>query len=580
MAQGESESSSNARYTRERRVPVEVRLDKLFDRQPPNAPEAEMALLGAMILDPRVIADVTSIIKSGDDFFHESHSAIFDALVQTYERHQSGDLALLATILREREQFDAVGGGSYLTKLASETPGPASAMHYARIVSANARLRRLIRIGGEMVFNAYNAAGSDPAGAQVIIDGAEGAIFKLAESIDSGAASPLGIVLEEEFNRLRALQGKAMSGVPTHYPDLDELTSGLQQGDLIIVAARPSMGKTAFALNLAEQIALGYNPYGRQDSPRPVPVGFFSLEMSKGAIAQRLLSAKSGYSSHDIRSGRLKDDDYFAIENALDELKQAQIFIDDTPGLSVLALRSRARRMVAQHGVQVLFIDYLQLMSAPGSNESRQVEVSAISRGVKALARELSIPVVCLSQLNRGPEARGDNRPRMSDLRESGSIEQDADVVALLHREAYYHVGDQNWISDNQDRLNETELIIAKQRNGPTDVVKFTWDSRLTRFKSYASYPGGTGFSQTYAAPAPKGGAGGPGGRAPASPAAPADPFSMPVYSFSPGSKSGPVSGFRDGGGPDKDDEGPSTAGAGGSFSTGGYDGDDEDAPF
>ena len=556
--ESDNSGAANGRYAeRGRRKPVEVRLEELFDRPPPHAPEAEMALLGAMILDPRVIADVTTIVRSEEDFFSEAHAAIFKALIDTYERHQAGDLALLATILREREQFESVGGGSYLTKLASETPGPAAAHHYARIVSANARLRRLIRIGGEMVYNAYTGAGTDPSGAQAIIDGAEGAIFKLAESIDAGSASSLAIILEEEFNRLRALQGKAISGIPTHYPDLDELTSGLQPGDMIILAARPSMGKTAFALNLAEQIALGYNPFGsRAEAPRPIPVGFFSLEMSKGAIAQRLLSAKSGYSSHDMRSGRLKDDDYFAIENSLDELKQAPIYIDDTPGLTILALRSRARRLVAQYGVQVLFIDYLQLMSAPGSAESRQVEVSAISRGVKALARELSVPVVCLSQLNRGPESRGDNRPRMSDLRESGSIEQDADVVALLHREAYYHVGDQEWMSENQDRQHETELIIAKQRNGPTDVVKFTWDSRLTRFKSYASYPGGTGFSSSYAAPPPRGGAGGGGGRAPAAHAA-SDPFTVPTYSFSPGKKSGPVGDFRDGGGPDRDDDAP-----------------------
>ena len=535
---------------------MEVQLEKLFDKPPPHAPESEMALLGAMILDPRVIADITTIVKTGEDFYQEAHGAIFNALLHTYEQHQAGDLALLATILRERDQFDAVGGGNYLTKLAAETPGPAAAVHYAKIVSANARLRRLIKIGGEMVFNAYHGAGTDTAAAQGIIDGAEGAIFKLAESIDSGTATPLAIALEEEFNRLRALQGKAISGIQTHYPDLDELTSGLQPGDFLIVAARPSMGKTAFALNLAEQVALGYNPYGhRSENARPTPVGFFSLEMSKGAIAQRLLSAKSGYSSHDMRSGRLKDDDYFAIENALDELKQAQIFIDDTPSLSVMALRSRARRMVAQHGVQVFFIDYLQLMSAPGNAENRQVEVGAISRSVKSLARELNVPIVCLAQLNRGPEARGDNRPRMSDLRESGSIEQDADVVALLHREAYYHVGDQAWQDENQDRMNETELIIAKQRNGPTDVVKLTWDARLTRFKSYAAYPGGTGSSSSYAAPAPSHRGGGGGGRAPA-PASPAasDPFAMPVYSFSPGKKAGPVGGFRDGGGPDKDE--------------------------
>ncbi|MBX3387508.1 MAG: replicative DNA helicase [Phycisphaeraceae bacterium] len=530
------------------RPAIEVKLDRLFDRPPPHAPEAEMALLGAMLLDPRVIADVSAIVKRPEDFYVESHAAIYSALLHTYEQHQAGDLALLATILREREQFDAVGGSSFLTSLAGSTPGAAGALHYARIVASTARLRRLIEIGGTVVHEAYHSGSTDPATVQAIVDAAETQIFKIAESDEATGAQPLSAILEEEFSRLRSLQGKALSGIATHYPDLDELTMGLQHGDLIILAARPSMGKTAFALNLAEQIATGHNPYGsRSSESRQVPVGFFSLEMSKGAIAQRLLSAKSGYSTHEMRSGRLKDDDYFAIENALDELKHAPIFIDDTPGLTVMALRSRARRMVSQHGVQALFVDYLQLMTAPGSSESRQVEVSAISRGIKALARELNIPVVCLSQLNRGPENRGDNRPRMSDLRESGSIEQDADVVALLHRESYYHVGDEQWKIDNEDRLNESELIIAKQRNGPTDSVKFTWDARLTRFKSFASYPGGTGFSRSYASPA--------GPRSPHAPNASEtnDPFSMPVYTFSPGRKSGPVTNHRDGGGPDRE---------------------------
>jgi uncharacterized membrane protein YgcG len=307
-----------------------------------------------------------------------------------------------------------------------------------------------------------------------------------------------------------------------------------------------------------------------------------------------MLSARSGISTHDMRSGQLREEQYHLLHDVLEELRQAPVVIDDSPGLSVTSLRTRARRMVAQHGVRCIFIDYLQLMSAAGGKESRQVEVSAISRGIKALARELNIPVVCLSQLNRGPESRGDNRPRMSDLRESGSIEQDADVVILIHREAYYHVGDPAWDPKNPDfdpanepKLNKTELIIAKQRNGPTDVVDLVWDPKVTRFRDAARYGsgggyggggggggswsggGGSGYVAAPVAPKPK-----PPSSAPRPPSAPfvgggagggyadnagfADPFKMPVHNFSPGTKTGPVSNFRDGGGPDRDDN-PST---------------------
>ena len=291
-----------------------------------------------------------------------------------------------------------------------------------------------------------------------------------------------------------------------------------------------------------------------------MPVAFFSMEMSKSAIAQRMLSARSGLSSHDMRSGRLNEDGYRRLADAAIELEHAPIFIDDSPGLSVLGLRTRARRIVAQHGVRIIFVDYLQLMSAPGAaRDGRQNEVGAISRGIKALARELNVPVVCLAQLNRGPEARGENRPRMSDLRESGSIEQDADVVMLLHREAYYHIGEAAWAEENYDKLNTAEIIIAKQRNGPTDVVKMTWDAKSTRFKSYGAYAGGTGLSTGYAAPQSAGGSRGSGtGRAGGVEPPPFDdPFRVQVVNFTPGKKAGPVGNFRDGGGPDKDDDLP-----------------------
>lgn len=529
-----------------------VPLEKMFEKPPPHSPEAEMALLGAMILDPSIIHDVVPIIRSPDAFYLESHAAIYDAIVRLYDHKQSGDLLLLHEELRDKEQLADIGGAAYLQKLAQETPGPASAAHFAKIIADKAKLRKLINAGGKILYDAYNAGTMGPDGAREVVDSAESLIFEIAQQEETSAAERLNVLLDREVERLESLQGKGICGIATGYPDLDELMSGLQQGEMIIVAARPSMGKTAFALNLAEQVAMGGSAHGPREG-KQVPVAFFSMEMSKSAIAQRMLSARSGLSSHDMRSGRLNEDGYRRLADAAIELEHAPIFIDDSPGLSVLGLRTRARRLVAQHGVKAIFIDYLQLMSAPGAQkDGRQNEVGAISRGIKALARELNVPVVCLAQLNRGPETRGENRPRMSDLRESGSIEQDADVVALLHREAYYHVGDRDWEMENADKLNVAEIIIAKQRNGPTDVVKLVWDAKSTRFKSYGAYPGGTGLPSAYAAPQSS-----HGGQAGIEPPPFDDPFRVPVVSFAPGKKTGPVGSFRDGGGPDKDDDLP-----------------------
>ncbi|MBY0312910.1 MAG: replicative DNA helicase [Phycisphaerales bacterium] len=1049
-----SESSSSdkprSRQNRGDRDRPVIPLDKLFDKPPPSSELAEMALLGAMIIDPQVIHEIIGIIKSPEAFYREAHAAIYQAIVKTYDQKQAGNLVLLAESLGDGQQLADVGGLAYLEKLASETPGPAAAVHYAKIVADKFRLRNLISAGGQIVYEAYHAGELGPEGAKPLIDSAQAAIFQIAQQDESNDVASLAELVEQEYQRLLAMQGKGTSGIPTHFKDLDELTTGLQEGDMLIVAARPSMGKclaahseivledgsmatieqlyqrrsgqiptlnpdfklgwaqpsdfiddghkpvfevttrlgrrvrttlthpfltvngwkplgelsegdcvavprtlpvfgsqtmreceikllayligdggltgtvprftstfpeivsdfqhavqsfgglrlslserrsgvapswriirderrcqseraefgtkladriarsgrtrrdvahalgvspasvthwaagstvpdracfdrlcevlevrpddlapgglerirrndpnpltkflaelglmgagsgekfippcvftlradqlalfinrlfstdgwatvlasgqaqlgyasiseklarqiqhlllrfgviaslrqrwvkykdarrpswqlditdarsirtfiekigifaktdatdrvlavistrryqtnrdliptdvwtqiartkgtmswsqlarqigstanmhvgeralsrerlsriaaalqdstlrhlaesdvywdeivsieplgpmqvydltvpgthnfvaddvcvhnTALALNLAEQIAMGGSPWSAKRTS-PVPVAFFSLEMSKSAIAQRMLSARSGYSSHDMRSGNLRDADYDKICSAMYELHEAPVYIDDTPGLTVLGLRTRARRMVSLYKIRCIIIDYLQLMTAPNAaKESRQVEVSAISRGVKALARELKVPVICLSQLNRGPESRGDNRPRMSDLRESGSIEQDADVVMLLHREAYYHVGDQNWLSENEHKLNETELIIAKQRNGPTDVVKLTWDSSTTRFKDYGTMGGGTGLPSGYAAQGSARRSGGGGGGGGGGPPQQQDPFKVEVVPFSPGKKTGPISNHRDGGGPDKDDFG------------------------
>jgi replicative DNA helicase len=330
---------------------------------------------------------------------------------------------------------------------------------------------------------------------------------------------------------------------------------------MVVIAARPSMGKTALALNLAEQMARGgRTPWNPHPKGPDAAVALFSLEMSKTAIAQRFLSALSGVNSHDLRGGKsFAGDEWNRIIGACGELKECPILVDDTPGLTVLALRARARRMVAQHDVRAIIVDYLQLLTAPGSaRESRQVEVSAISRSIKALARELNVPVICLSQLNRASEQREGNRPRMSDLRESGSIEQDADVVMLLHREDYYHVGNPEWADENPDKVGTAELIIAKQRNGPTDVVRMTWDAKTTRFKSYSPYREESPFARTRAAPPALGG--GVGRPAPAGAGLAVEPvrddpgFAPRTEAFGARPPTGPVADFRDGGGPDRDE--------------------------
>lgn len=550
----------------------EQSLGKLFDRLPPHSVEAEMSLLGSMLLDPQVIPDVLPIVSRAEQFYKESHAAIFAAVIEVYDRYHSGDLVQIVEHLRGREQLELVGGPEYLVDLAESVPSAVNAPHYARIVADRARLRRLIEAAGSILYDAYHA-GQEAEGAKEVIDQAEMAIFDIAQEEQIGEPERLKELLQQQIELIEQAEGRGVSGVPTGFEDLDKILSGLQPGEMVIIAARPSMGKTALMLNLAEQVAFGgRTPWSPGKGGKPAPVGIFSLEMARGSLAQRLLSARSGIDTHKLRTGNLSMDEWQKLSDGAAELYEAPIYIDDTPGMTVLNLRARARRMVAKHGVRCIFVDYLQLLTAPGAaRESRQIEVSTISRQIKALARELSIPVVTLAQLNRGAEQRERNRPRMSDLRESGSIEQDADVVMLVHREAYYHKDDEEWMNDpdNEDKINLTELIIAKQRNGPTGVVKLTWDEATTRFKSYdwrhssaydGGYSGGGGRSG--------GGGGYAGGSGDAGNAYGHTTYAFPSQAaepkptrqgFAPGQHSGPVSDFRDGGGPDEayDDEPP-----------------------
>ncbi|HYF14778.1 MAG TPA: replicative DNA helicase [Phycisphaerales bacterium] len=532
---------------------------ELFNKQPPQAPEAEMSLLGSLILEPRIIPEALPFVRSEADFYVEKHAHVYKAIIDLYDQRNSGDLVQLVDLLRDRKVLEAVGGIDYLETLANCVPAPTNAAHFARIVGEKAKLRRLIDAAGKILHDAYHVGELGPEGAREVLDKAEMAVFEIAQETVASDPQALAELLEMELRRIERedFEGGAMSGVATGYYDLDEMLRGFQPGELIVLAARPSMGKTALALNLAEQMALGGLTAGAQGA-RQVPVGLFSLEMSKSAIVQRLLSARSGVSSQVLRGGhKISDANLRELVMAAEDLKQAPIYIDDTPDLTVLNLRARARRMVQQYGVRCIMIDYLQLMSAPGAaRESRQVEVSAISRGVKALSRELKIPVICLSQLNRGSEQREGNRPRMSDLRESGSIEQDADVVILLHREEYYHVQDEDWKVENPDKVGLAELIIAKQRNGPTGVVKLSWDNRTTRFKSYAPTDAGPSDFPSYSSPSSAAAsfAAGDGGAPPWTHAS--APFEVkapppPGSGFAARPKTGPAENHRDGGGGD-----------------------------
>lgn len=565
------------RYNREAAPALSAQ--RLFEKEPPFSPEAEMSLLGSMILDPLVIVDVLGILKGKEDFYKEAHQHIYQALVDVYDQFNTGDLVQIVDMLRHRRVLEQVGGSEYLVELANAVPTSVNAPHFARLVAEKAKLRRLIDAAGSILYDAYHAADLGPEGAKEVMDRAEMRVFKIAQDEERSDAESLEKLLQREMERIEAadFEGAGFTGLTSGFGELDELLRGFQPGEMLILAARPSMGKTAFMLNIAEQVAIGGVPVPGAPPSRRTPVGVFSLEMSKSAIVQRLLSARSGVSSQQLRGGhRIPDEDLRRLYMASEDLKNAPIYVDDTPSLTVLNLRARARRMVAQHGVKILLIDYLQLMTAPGAaRESRQVEVSTISRSVKALARELNVPVICLSQLNRASEQREGNRPRMADLRESGSIEQDADVIMLLHREEYYHTQSPDWALENPDKVGIAEVIIAKQRNGPTGVVRLRWNSGSTRFANVdfsAHAPGGMRDdthdvfapppkANAYMEPAPRanpapvGGDFGmismPGEEAPFEAGGPGGQKAR--HFFSPGKKTGPIEQHRDGGGPDKD---------------------------
>ena len=427
---------------------------------------AEASVLGAMILDSTAM-DVAVQMLRGDYFHRPAHEIIYESLLKMQEESQQVDLVTLAELLERTGQLDAVGGKTYLVDLAGGVPGTANIEHYCSIVRSKAVLRQLIRASQEIAQDAYDSA--DPA--EEVIDRAETKVFQIAQQQITGEAVGLKGLLTETFEKLELHEGKAITGLSSGYPSLDEFTAGFQRGEMIIIAARPSMGKTALLLNIAEYMSV-------VDSR---PIAFFSLEMSRQQIAQRLLASHAQFDLRSMRTRGLSPEDWTQLQTAAGSLSEAKFFIDDSAMLTSLQLRAKARRLQAKEDIQCVFVDYLQLMIGSGRMDKRYEVVGEISRNLKALARELNVPVVCAAQLNRGPTDRPTHKPRMSDLRESGSIEQDADVVALLHNEDYYHKAEPDY-----PRTGLTQLILEKQRNGPTGVVNLQFRPAYTRFDQAA----------------------------------------------------------------------------------------------
>lgn len=432
---------------------------------PPQQIEAEQSLLGGILIDSDGLPSALEILR-GDEFYRDSHRIIFRAIVDLYERNEPVDLVTTASVLAERNQLEGVGGAPYLATLTEMVPSAANVAAYAKIVSDKALMRRLIQASNEISAWGYGGGKN----VEEILDIAEASIFAITENRIRNSYSSIKDVVKKNIETIERFQEyrEMVTGVPSHYADLDKLTAGFQQSDLIIVAARPSMGKTAFALCVA------YNAARKSG----VPVGVFSLEMSKEQLAMRLLCAEAKVDSHKIRTGFLSRDECAKMLVAAGSFMDLPIYIDDTPAISPLELRAKARRMMADRGLGMVVVDYLQLMRGRESTERREQEISEISRSLKGLAKELNIPVIALSQLNRKVEERHDKRPQLSDLRESGAIEQDADVIAFIYRDEVYN-------AQSPDK-GTAEIIIGKQRNGPTGTVKLAYIGTYTRFEDLA----------------------------------------------------------------------------------------------
>ena len=436
----------------------------MIDRVPPQNIDAEQAVLGAMLIKKEAIAEVSQILRP-EDFYRDAHKIVYETMLTLFNKNEPADIVTVSDYLNNENLMEKVGGVTFITALANTVPTAANVTYHAKIVREKSDLRHLINTATDIAGMAYESS-DDVAD---VIDKSEKMIMEVANRQNVSAFTPMRDIVMETFDKINVLYESkgGLTGIPCGFTDLDKLTSGLQASDLILVAARPSMGKTAFTLNIGAHVALKEHKN----------VAFFSLEMSKQQLVQRMLCSEGGIDSQKLRKGELDKTDWSKLVNVANKVAEAPLYIDDTAGITVMELRSKARRLKAEKGLDLIIIDYLQLMqgrTGKGATDNRQQEISEISRSLKAVARELNVPVIALSQLSRSVESRQIKRPMLSDLRESGSLEQDADIVMFLYREDYYDPETVN--------KNITEVIVAKHRNGPVDTVKMFFKKEFTRF--------------------------------------------------------------------------------------------------
>ncbi|MBU1140599.1 MAG: replicative DNA helicase [Proteobacteria bacterium] len=444
-------------------------------RIPPQNIEAEQSVLGTILLSDNSLSAVLETLES-NDFYQDRHKLIFEAMVTLFEKNEPQDIITVSNQLKDINCLEKAGDVAYLATLTSIVPVTSNLFYYAKIIRQKSVLRSLIRVNTEIASRCFEEQGD----IDILVDEAEQAIFEIARSKSNQSFTPLKRIIPGAFEAVEQLfkRKEMITGVPTGFTELDKMTAGLQPSDLIILAGRPSMGKTAFAMNIAQNAAL----------LEKTGIAIFSLEMSKEQLAMRLLSSAGHIDSQRIRTGKLHNEDWPKLTRAVGMLTEAPMYLDDTPAISVLEMRAKVRRLASQYPLGLIIVDYLQLMRGRNSTENRTQEISEISRSLKAMAKELKVPVIALSQLNRGLESRTDKRPMMSDLRESGAIEQDADVICFIYRDEVYNKAD-----DNPNR-GIAEIIIGKQRNGPTGTVKLTFIKEFTMFENLSGYDEPDGF--------------------------------------------------------------------------------------
>jgi len=439
--------------------------DLALDKVPPQNIEAEQSILGAILLENEALSKVLEIL-SPEDFYRESHRKIFNVMLGLFDKNEAIDLITVTDVLKRSNDLDAVGGVTYLSSLVTQVPTSANVRYHSKIVKEKALLRALLRSATEIAARVYESSLE----ADEMVDQAERTIFDISDKRTKTSFYTLKDVIKSSFEMIEHLYDKkeAITGIPSGFGDLDALTTGFQPGDLVVIGGRPSMGKTALGLNIAQHVGLEMRE----------PIAIFSLEMSKEQLALRMLCSEAMVDSNSVRKGFIRKEDWHKLTSAAGKLAEAPIFIDDSSSITVLEMRAKARRLKMEHGgLSLVIVDYLQLMRSRGGFERREQEISEISRSLKGLAKELRVPVIALSQLNRGVEQRHDRRPTLADLRESGAIEQDADVIIFLYRDRVYN---------KENTSDKAEVIIAKQRNGPTDTVHLTFLSHCTRFVSHA----------------------------------------------------------------------------------------------